>query len=238
MVLSRRFGHFFDHFFENHEKGYQVFKKSPEKASLWKLEPIPSSHANFHWNPSTRKKVMAVRKMSIFFKPKILGNEGRQVRWLGHQSLDMQMIYHSSKFHWNPFSRKKVMAKNVTILGRKNVFLSWKTRFFGVRWKERKESLKNSNSAWKNTSFSVLNTFFALLTPPGLTKTRPEISCFWAPLTPLTLSLHSLPSLRHSIHSPTQPCSDVSPKMTCTQRDMRCCPDDLKFIFNAFGVFF
>ena len=41
---------------------------------------------------------MAVRKMRHFFKPKILGNEGRQVRWLGHQSLDMQMIYHSSKW--------------------------------------------------------------------------------------------------------------------------------------------
>ena len=90
---------FFDYFFfENHQKGYLFFKKRSEKASCINLEHILSSHAKFHWNPSTRKKVMPVRKMSHFFKPKIFGNEGRQVRWLGHQSLDMQMIYYSSKW--------------------------------------------------------------------------------------------------------------------------------------------
>ena len=120
--------------------------------------------------------------MSHFLKPKIFGNEGRSARWLGHQSLDMQMIYHSSKFHWNPFSKKNVMAKNVTILGRKNVFLSWKNMFLWCQIK-RREGITNTSRPHLTAS------------PYGLTS-RPH-------LTALPHGLPSRPPLMASSHGLT-----------------------------------
>ena len=67
-------------------------------------------HANFHWNPSTRKKVRGVRNSTFSIIAKKSSKSTSQVRWKAHYVIYNLEILPHANFQRNLSSRNKVMG--------------------------------------------------------------------------------------------------------------------------------
>ena len=89
----------------------KITMKSSEKAENIKVHMNLRSHANFHENPSTRKKVVVLWKFDVFFDSKMLKTWSHHGRADRHKSLTLVVTYHHTEFQWNPLRWAKVLAE-------------------------------------------------------------------------------------------------------------------------------